>query len=268
MLGLTPVVLLLSAFVFVIQFAVCWILFCKGHFRKLPWFTAYIALNLCQAGFLYFVYSRARLDIYTRFWAAWISQPVTLLVRAFAIAEACRHALRVYPGVWNLARRASWIISVGVILFLGIEVSLDSFSFWTFVYIDRGFHLASLLCLIAFMLLNMDYYISIHRFYVALIGGFCFYSVTMVLADTLLKTALSPRSSSHEAIWQMITIVPYLAVEIIWLLVLRGPLPPNANPAPLVIRPATPRRHPIRYGLRRLAAAFARLVLPQPAEPS
>src|SRR5580704_18006787 len=84
------------------QLLVLALLFFKGNFRKLPYFTAYIALNICQAGFLVFVYSHWGAQSDTAATLAWTSEWPTLIAQAVATIELLELTLRPYQGIWGL----------------------------------------------------------------------------------------------------------------------------------------------------------------------
>src|SRR5580658_3842130 len=77
------------------------LLFAKGGFRRLPFFTVYVALNLSQVAFLVFVYSIWGSDSAKGTILAWSSECVTLLAQALATTEVLKVTLRPYQGIWG-----------------------------------------------------------------------------------------------------------------------------------------------------------------------
>jgi hypothetical protein len=107
---------------------------------------------------------------------------------------------------------------------------------WAIVLADRGFHLAFAVALAACLLLVRHYSIPIHTAYRALLGGFCFYSCIVVLANTVGQT-LFPRDLAHyQPIWQVATTVSFAVVQVVWAVALRKPLP--AEEKQLALLPA------------------------------
>ena len=58
MASLTPLMTVLWAISILVQMTVLFLVIHKRHFRSLPFFPLYIVLNLCQAAYLLFVYSK------------------------------------------------------------------------------------------------------------------------------------------------------------------------------------------------------------------
>jgi hypothetical protein len=88
---------------FVVQAVICAILIFRGYFRTLPFFTAYITLNLVQAVFLRAIYGRYGSASNFAYACAWQSEAVTLIAKAFATVELLRLVLLSYRGIWGLA---------------------------------------------------------------------------------------------------------------------------------------------------------------------
>ena len=205
------------------QMIVCGFLFFRGHYRKLPFFTAYIVLNICQAGFLYALYVHFGFGSHGARMLAWWSEAGTLILRSLATAEVLRVVLSPYRGIWGLGWRVLCVAFGLVLSFAALEAgsNLD----WAFVLADRGFHLAFAVALVACLLLVRHYSIPVHSAYKALLGGFCFHSCTVVLANTIGQT-LFPRESAHyQPIWQAVTTGTYAVVQVVWAVALRKPLP-------------------------------------------
>ena len=110
----------LWAFSFLAQVLVLTLLFLRGNFRKLPLFSAYVALNICQAGFLVFVYSHPWSDPATPGALAWTSELTTLIAQALATTEILEITLRPYQGIWGLAWRALTVTSGVVVLLVAL----------------------------------------------------------------------------------------------------------------------------------------------------
>ena len=203
--------------------AVLGLIFLKGHFRRLPLFTAYIALNLCQAGFLFVIYLRSGFHSYTTFLLAWTSEAITLLARVLATTELLGLVLRPYRGIWALGWRVLAVTSIVVLMFAGAEAGRDMK--WAIMLADRGFHLALAVALVSVLLLARYYSVPVHRVYKTILGGFCFYSCTVILTTTFSRTFFLHKFALYEALWNAATLLPYIAVQVVWALALRSSLP-------------------------------------------
>jgi len=82
MANLPPLLLLLWTIGTVVQLSVLFLVIAKHHFRSLPLFAVYIALNLCQAAFIFFVYSHFGFTSHIAWRLCWLSEPFTLVAQA------------------------------------------------------------------------------------------------------------------------------------------------------------------------------------------
>src|ERR1700687_6500444 len=123
----------------VAQLMVCGFLLCRRHSRKLPVFSAYIAVNICQAGFLYVVYTHFGFGSHSAKMLAWLSEASTLILRSLATAEVLRLVLGPYRGIWGLGWRV--LVVVFGVVFSYAAIGAGSNVAWAIVLADRGFHL-------------------------------------------------------------------------------------------------------------------------------
>lgn len=224
MSGLLRPVQWLWAFSVLAQVAVFALLVVKGNSRKLPIFTTYVALNLCQAGFLYFVYSRfgysSRLVT-----LAWASQAATVVAEALATTEILRLVLIPYRGIWAFGWRVLTVASMLVLVYAVVDTrgNLD----WALVEVaaERGCHLVFATAVIVCLFLARYYALPVSSAYKALLGGFCFFSCTVILINTILQAVLYQRFAHYEPIWQFLTLFSYAGVQVVWAVGLRKPLP-------------------------------------------
>jgi hypothetical protein len=196
------------------QVLVCGLLLFRGHFRRLPVFSAFVAANVCQAGLLYVIYTQFGFGSRTALVLAWLSEACTLTLRILATMEVLRLVLGAYRGIWGLG----WRVLAGafgvVILYAGIEAGRNAS--WAIALADRGFHLAFAVALVACLLLIRYYSIPVESTYKVLLGGFCFYSCTVVLANTIGR-ALSLRGLAYdESVWQLTTLIAFAGVQLAW----------------------------------------------------
>src|SRR5271167_634150 len=146
------------------QLLVLALLFIKGNFRKLPYFTAYVVLNICQAGFLFFVYSHSWSNPQTSGTLAWVSECITLLAQALATTEILEITLRPYQGIWGLGWRALTVVS-GIVVLLVALAAQGHWAVARWFELDRGYHLTFASALIACLLLIRYYSIPVPRAY-------------------------------------------------------------------------------------------------------
>src|SRR5580658_5495657 len=103
--GLSSYVYWLWAFSVLAQLVLLVLLLFKGNYRKVAFFTTYVVLNLCQAGFLLAVYTYLGMESEPVKVVAWFSEYVTLIAAALATTEILQITLKPYQGIWGLGWR-------------------------------------------------------------------------------------------------------------------------------------------------------------------
>jgi hypothetical protein len=214
MTGLANSVLWVWGISVAIQAVVCFVLIFKGHFRKLPFFTGFVAANICQAVFLYIVFAQFGIKSVTTTWLAWLSEPAILILRTFATAEVLRLILKSYPGIWGLAWRVLAVGFGGVLAYAVIESGRNIP--WATAVLDRGYHLAFAVALVAGLLLIRYYSIPIEPLYKVILAGFCFYSCTIVLANTVGQWVFLRGYLNYQPIWQFTVTTIYAGIQVAW----------------------------------------------------
>jgi len=213
------------------QLIVLVLLLSKGNFRKLPFFSAYVALNLCQAGFLLAVYSVWGSNSPTSNSLAWISECVTLLAQALATSEILAITLRPYQGIWGLGWRALTAVS-SLVVILVVMAARGHWASARWFELNRGYHLTFACAVIACLLLVRYYSIPVPAAYKMILGGFCFYSCTEILINTVLQALLKQNFSVYQPIWQFSILFSFVVVQFVWAGALRKALPVEARQGP------------------------------------
>lgn len=211
-----------------LQLLVFTILVIRGLVRKLPLFTAYIVLNLCQAFLLYAVYKRFGNLSHAAYLFAWWAEATTLVARAFATVEILKLAMASYRGIWALV----WRLLAACALFVLICIALASRgdASWALMEADRGYHLIFATALVACLVLIRHYFIAVEPTYKILLISFCFYSCIKVLLNTVFQGFLYPQYIHFGAAWQIVAMLSYLLVLIAWAAALARPIPLQSAP--------------------------------------
>jgi hypothetical protein len=157
----------------------------------------------------------------------WWFQGIPQVLRVLAISEVLRLILKPYRGIWALGWRLLVVAFVAVfsVALIGSGRDLS----WIVLLADRGFHLAFGSALVACVLLVHYYLIPIHPVYKTLLGGFCFYSCTAVLANTVCGQLFLRGNANSQMIWQLVTVGSFVAVSMVWAVALRNPLPESGQ---------------------------------------
>ena len=238
MAGLTKYVQWVWGISVAIQVAICVLLFLRGNSRRVPIFTAYLMSNVCQAVALYVVYYQFGYRSRSAALIAWWSQCIPQLLRVLAISEVLRLVLKPYRGIWRLGWRVL-ALAFGLVFSVALIGSRHELS-WAVLLADRGFHLAFGVALVACLLLVHYYSIPVHPAYRVLLGGFCFYSCTVVLANTIGAMLFLRGNANFQMIWQLVTMSAFVAVLAFWAVALRTPL---SEPAQAEVSPETVRAY-------------------------
>lgn len=214
------------------QVVVCGLLLSRGYFRKVPVFTTFVAANVCQAGLLYVIYAQFGFGSRTALVLAWSSQAGIQILRALATMEVLRLVLSPYRGIWGLGWRVLSVAFGVVILYAAVAAGTNVS--WAIILVDRGFHLAFAVALVACLLLIRYYSIPVESIYKVLLGGFCFYSCAVVLANTV-GPALTLRGFvADELVWQLTTLIAFAGVQLAWAVAL-WKAAPTAEKRPVLV---------------------------------
>jgi len=97
--------------------------------------------------------------------------------------------------------------------------------------LDRGYHLTFAAAVIACLLLIRYYSIQVPAAYKMILGGFCLYSCTEILINTVLQSLLKKAFYDYQPIWQSSTMLSFIVVLFVWVAALWKPLPVDARQA-------------------------------------
>jgi hypothetical protein len=248
-----------------VQFTVLFLVVTRRHFHTLPVFSVYIALNLSQAALLFFAYSQFDLNSHAVRQLSWLSELLILTVQTFAATEVLYRVLRHYEGIWGLAWRL--IVLAAVIVVCHELESAKQSPGWTLMIANRGYHLTFALALISCLLLVRFYSIPIDPVYKTLLGGFCVFSCTVVVANTLLQTLFLRHFADSGVVWNYLEMVTFLAVQIAWAVALRHRVRVDDKPS-LLPPSAYDRLSPdVNARLRALNDALSRFLRAQVLRP-
>jgi hypothetical protein len=206
------------------QLIVLALLFAKGNARKLPFFTLYVGLDICQVGFLLLVYAHWGTNSPTSATLAWSSECITLVAQALATIEILSITLKPYPGIWGLGWRALAAAAASVVIVVAL-ISRGHGALELWFEINRGYHLTFATALISCLLLVRYYSIQVPAAYKLILGGFCLNSCVEVLSNTLIQVLAHKGFALPKGTWQFVTTISFVVALVIWAVALRKPLP-------------------------------------------
>lgn len=228
MKGLSEAVRWLWAVSILCQIALPAVLFLSGNFRRLPFFTACAVLNLLQAGLFLVLYARPQHQAGTLADLAWTSETLILFAQALAATEVLGATLKPYPGIWALGWRALLLTS-SIVLILVAVGARRSWAYARWFDLDRGFHVTFATAVVACLLLIRYYSIPVPNAYRLLLGGFCFYSCTEILINTVMQALFHRHFASYGPVWQFTTMSSFVVAQGVWTAALWRPLPKAAG---------------------------------------
>jgi hypothetical protein len=206
----------------VLQVAILALILFRRHYRTLPLFACYVGLNLAQAIVLVAVYSHAGFSSGFAFSAFWTTQVITMIAQTLASTELLHRALQDYPGIWELAwRLILFAVSIVIVYSWATANRNDQ---WGLLSADRGYNLTFAVAMVSCLLLVRYYSISIDPVYKALLGGFCFYSCGIILADTVLKSQFLHHFPAYSDVWNDSEMLVFFVVLVVWAVALRNPV--------------------------------------------
>lgn len=230
--NLPPIVKDLWAATFLLQLVVGALIVIRGYFRRLPLFSAYIALNLCQSVSLYTIYHYYGDASKVSYIAGWVSEAITLAARLCATVELLRLVLMSYRGIWGMTWRLLAFTCPMVLALVAIFSRSDAPVF--VMQVDSGYHIVFAVALILCLGLLHYYPIRVEPVYKVLLSGFCWYSCARILTNTVLHGYSYAEYIHYWPMWQTLAISSYLLVLILWGSALSHPAPATQQPQALL----------------------------------
>ncbi len=191
------------------------ILVVRKNYRSYPVFSLYLLVDLTMGTTVLFVYHFWDFHSATAYRIAWGAQGIVLLARALAVAEVCRHLLSRYRGVWALAWRIL-LLSAGLVLGYSILAARHGWSL-ALLTADRGLELSIATVIVVLLLFARYYEVKVEPVVRSLAIGFCLYSCSAVLNNTVLERWLH----DYSAFWNLVVMLAFLASLFIWTFALR-----------------------------------------------
>ncbi len=187
----------------------------RKNYRFYPTFSFYLLTTLAHDVVAFVTYRLWGFDSATAYRIAWGAQAIVLFARALAVAEVCRHLLSRYRGVWALAWRFLLLCAVAVLSYSTLAARHD----WGLALLtaDRGLELSIATVIVVLLLFARYYEVKVEPVVRSLAVGFCLYSCSAVLNNTVLERWLH----DYSAFWNLLGMLAFLASLSIWSWALR-----------------------------------------------
>jgi hypothetical protein len=194
------------------------LLFSNRNYRLYPYFTAYNLANLVQAAcvmFSYRVWGHLAMASYEIYWS---TQGLVLLAKALALSELSKKFLGYYRGIWALAWR---FLAACALVILTYSILVANWRWQIAVLVaDRGLELAIAGVVVFLFLFSRYYKVSVSSPDRSLAAGFCLYTCTVVLSNTLIERFLH----RYSAWWNIPLLLLFCVSVLIWIRALRAPV--------------------------------------------
>jgi len=187
----------------------------RKNYRSYPAFSFYLLVDLTMGATVFFVYHLWGFHSATAYGVAWGTKGIVLFARALAVAEVCAHLLSRYRGVWALAWRILLLCAVLVLSYSILAARHD----WGLALLtaDRGLELSIATVIVVLFLFARYYEVKVEPVVRSLAIGFCLYSCSAVLNNTVLERWLH----DYSAFWNLLRMLAFLASLSIWSWALR-----------------------------------------------
>jgi hypothetical protein len=214
-----------------LELLLCVLVVWRGLHRRLPFFSAYLALAFASGILVWWAYYFLNYGSWAAWYFSWTVQGMILVARGLVIAELCRVSLRAYRGIWALAWRLLCAIALFLLVSAAINAREHADHLASFVQAgERGLELAAAVVLLSLFLICRYYQIRIEHAPRVIAFGLCFHSLIQVLNNSFMAEWLA----LYVPWWNGIRLASFQVALVIWLLALRKPLP-AAAPAPALL---------------------------------
>ncbi|MBZ5643944.1 MAG: hypothetical protein LAO19_14375 [Acidobacteriia bacterium] len=218
----------------------CALVFARHLQRRLPFFALFAVTILISnlgttAVAAYYGFRTA-----TYFYAWWIAAAATLLTRSVAIAELCSDVLRAYRGIWALAWRLLGLMAMAFLAHAAMDAKGQPH--WVDAYgltLERDLEVASVLILVAMLLIGAYYHLSLDPLQKSLVIGLCSFCAIQFVSSTALQESvlqfLSSRTTLQNQmvymtdVWNSVYVFASCICIGMWCIALRKPLPETAK---------------------------------------
>jgi len=188
----------------------------RKNYRLFPVFSSYVLVNFTTGVLAFFVYHHWGFSSLYSWRIAWGMQGAVITARALAVAEVCRHLLKRYRGIWALA----WRILLPCTALMFVYSIVAATHVWELAPLagERALELSIVTVVVGVLLLTRYYDVQVNATDSLIAVGFCLYSCFCALNDTILERYLR----RYVVLWNLLRMLAFLAVQLIWIWALRN----------------------------------------------
>jgi len=182
----------------------------RKQYRSFPAFFSYLIVDIQHSLSVFVVYQIWGFRSFTALYFSWASQGIVLCARAVAVAELCRHLLKAFRGIWELAWRL--LILCAVIVASVSAAKAGWIWYETLLRMNVGLELAMIATIVCLFLFARYYEIFADRTLQIMGVGFLLLSCAKVVNDTILQQRLR----QYMDLWRMSGELVFLACLSLW----------------------------------------------------
>ena len=227
----------------------CALIFWRGAYNRLPWFTAYLLCQILGVCVSWLVMRRLGFWSSAYYYTSWVANEASMITMWLVTAELCYRGFRAYRGIWALTWRLLLGLSVFLILHAAYDASKETHRIGALkLILQRDLALASAVILLAILIIDRMYASQLDGLERQIAAGFSVYMIAILLSNSFLILWLAahwPSAKGHppsidylEALWNGARFIVLNTVLAAWCFALRKPLPVT-KPVPEMLPPDT-----------------------------
>lgn len=210
----------------VLELVLLFSLFQRAVYRAHPAFSLYISSTIVQSLFGAWASHHWGGQSMQYFNIAWGAQAVVVCLRWLAVIEIARRVFAGYAGIWKLASVILFVLCITILVY---SVVIPRTGWYLSVLsADRAVEFSIASFIVALLLFARYYRLSMTNLERQLSIGFCLFSCSWVVSNTIYQGAQHPSGMW----WEFFEILAFLATLLIWINAVRQPLevPEAATP--------------------------------------
>jgi hypothetical protein len=222
---------LLWGFGTALKVLLCFLVFYRRLYRRLPLFTIYAALLPVEVAGVWWAYHVWGYRSLPAWYAYWSALGVVLFARGLVIAELCRTTLKVYAGLWSFAQKLLALSAAVLLVWAAIAAARNTHWIVGLVLTtERGLELAASVILVSLFAITIRYKVWIEPLERNILLGLALYSTFQMLNSTFMTQRMTP----FFPWWESVRVGCFDAAMVVWLIPLLRPLPAPAPRPPLI----------------------------------
>jgi hypothetical protein len=183
----------------------------QKRFLSYPAFSFYVILIILQSAAIALTFRYLGESSKEAYRISWGSQAFVICARWLAVIEITKKTLAKYSGIWALVTRILLVLT-GCVLAYTIFTSPNILDL-VVLNADRALELCIATFIVCMFLFVRYYRVDMQRFERILAIGFCLYSCSQVINDTLYEEHLK----TGGTLWTYLSTLAFLATLLLWL---------------------------------------------------